>query len=421
MTPVRVGVLGLGRGMAFAGGAAVTGLDVVALCDAAKDRLDEVGSRLGVATYSRYEDFLAHDMDAVVVANWFHQHAPYAIEALRSGRHVLSETSACFTLAEGVALVEEVERSGLVYMLAENYAYTAVSQELRRRYQEGAIGRLLYGEAEYVHPLSAETFNALAPGEEHWRNWLPFLYYCTHALAPLMHLDGAMPVEVSGFVIPYDHDDPSMTGTARRSDQGGVVIARMDDGAIVKLLQGTMRGESVWVRLHGSRGAMESLREDRAKLRLVREPWDLGGPSSGEPVVEVWEPSFPPPYDGLVEGGHGGSDLFTSLRFAEAVRAGRALDFDVYRAVAMSVVGIQAYRSALEGSVPQPVPDFRDPVERARWAADDWSPDPAHRREGQPWPSVLGDVRPPAAGLDAARAVWGRARSGAVGGAGAGG
>jgi predicted dehydrogenase len=38
-----------------------------------------------VAVYTDYDRFLEHDMDAVVLANYFHQHAPFAIGRWSAG------------------------------------------------------------------------------------------------------------------------------------------------------------------------------------------------------------------------------------------------------------------------------------------------------------------------------------------------
>jgi len=74
---IRVGIIGIGRGQSFARAAnEVVGMELVALCDRWEERLQEVGKRYGVATYTDYEKFLEHDMDAVILANYFHQHAP---------------------------------------------------------------------------------------------------------------------------------------------------------------------------------------------------------------------------------------------------------------------------------------------------------------------------------------------------------
>ena len=137
---IRVGVVGVGRGRSFMRSAQATGMALVAICDTWEDRLKEVGQDLGVTTYTDYDAFLDHDLDAVVLANYFHEHAPFAVKALTAGKHVMSECAACHTLAEGVALTRAVERSGKIYMFAENYPYMAYNQEMRRLYQAGEVG-----------------------------------------------------------------------------------------------------------------------------------------------------------------------------------------------------------------------------------------------------------------------------------------
>src|SRR5688500_8573162 len=162
---IKVGVVGVGRGQSFARGAGEhVGMQLVALCDTWEERLAALGTELGVATYSDYDRFLEHAMDAVVLADYFRHHAPSAIRALAAGKHVMTETSACFTLAEGVELVEAVERSGKTYVFAENYPYSRYNQEMRRLFLAGEVGRFRYGEGEYVHPFSAEGKNRIEIG-----------------------------------------------------------------------------------------------------------------------------------------------------------------------------------------------------------------------------------------------------------------
>ena len=403
---IRVGVVGVGRGQGFARGAGPhLGMELVALCDTWEERLERVSRELNVASYTEYDRFLEHDMDAVILANYFHQHAPFAIKALEAGKHVMSETTACFTLAEGVALIEAVEHSGKIYMFAENYPYMLFNQEMRRLYRAGAIGKFKYGEGEYVHPMAAESFNSISPGINHWRNWIPATYYCTHSLAPVMYITDTWPAKVSGFVMTYDPDDEVHFGkTARRNDLASVIIVQMDNGAVVKLLKGQLRGHGVWVRIHGSKGLMENLRHgDRSMVRLRREPFDKG---EEDPEEQIYLPEFPDHHAEAIKAGHGGGDFFMNYHFAQAIRTGEQPYLDVYRGVAMSSVGILAYRSALNGSVLLEVPDFRDKAIRKQYADDDWSADPDKRRPDQPWPSVLGDIQPTEEGLSYARKVW---------------
>jgi len=396
MRAIKVGVVGVGRGMSFAFGAGeAVGMRLVALCDQREAALKEAAARLGeggakVTTYTDFDRFLEHDLDAVVLANYFHQHAPLAIKALESGRHVMSETTSCFTLAEGAALVEAVERSGRIYMLAENYPYMVFNQEMRRLYRSGRMGTFMYGEGEYIHPMDAVSLNRLSPGVHHWRNWIPATYYCTHSLAPLMFITDTMPVKVNGFVIPERADDPVRRRTVRTNDPASMIAVRMDDGSVVKLLQVGLRGEGIWVRVHCSRGAMENLRHgDRNTLWVRREQYHE---RKTTPPEQVYAPGFPVSHDRAVAAGHGGGDYFTNYHFARAIRSGRQPFLDVYRGVAMSAVGILAYRSALQDSAPFAIPDFRDQALRRKLADDHWSPDPETRTSADPWPSARGEV-----------------------------
>ncbi|MHB1295394.1 MAG: Gfo/Idh/MocA family protein [Anaerolineae bacterium] len=404
--PIRVGVVGIGRGQTFARGAATAGMELVALCDTWEEKLNEVGRQYGVATYTTFDRFLGHDMDAVVLANYFHQHAPFAIRALEAGKHVMSETAACKTIAEGVALVRAVERSGRIYMFAENYPYMVINQEMRRLYRAGEIGEVLYAEGEYNHPMDERTRLSIAPGFGHWRNHLPSTYYCTHALAPLMCTTDTMPVMVNALSIA----SPTLEEHRLRvTDPGSVILCRMNNGAVFRLMGLSMPGHSVYYRLHGTRGTMENPRLMQGNpygqqyVRITHEPWDM---QLGEHEETIYRAEYPEHHAEAMATGHGGGDFWTNYCFAEAIRSGEQPYLNVYRGVAMSVVGILAWKSALEDGAPYAMPDFADEEARAAHAEDDWSPWPEDRRPGQPWPSIRGELHPSAEAMAHARQVW---------------
>jgi predicted dehydrogenase len=343
-------------------------------------------------------------MDAVILANYFHQHAPFAIKALKAGLHVMSECTSCKTLAEGAALCREVEKSGKIYMLAENYPYTAPNQEMRKLYVAGEIGRVLYGEGEYNHPMSLDDLLRISPGLDHWRNNIPSAYYCTHALAPLMAITDTMPVSVNALSIA---EPERMKATVRRGDRGSVILCRMDNGAVFRLFGVGIPGHSIWYRLHGTRGSMEHVRGPGywgpGQLRIIHEEWDR---EPNEPGERTYVPDFPELSEKAARTGHGGSDFFTNHYFAEAIRANKQPYLDVYRGVSMSAVGIQAWKSALEDGKPYKIPDFRNESEREACQDDRWSPFPEDAGPGQPPPSIAGHARPTKRAIDHARSIW---------------
>lgn len=401
---IKVGVIGVGRGMSFAKYCSYAGLKLVAICDQWKEKLDEAAKTYHVKTYTDYDKFLKHDMDAVILANFFDQHAPFAIKALKAGKHVMSETSCNATLAEGVELCRTVEETGLIYMLAENYPYTKFNQEMRKVYRAGEIGRVTYAEGEYNHPMAPDDRLRIAPGVNHWRNWLPSTYYCTHALAPLIYITETMPVKVNALSISIPEVD---TTTVRVADMGSVMLCRMDNGSVFRIFGLGVPGHSNWYRVHGTCGAMETTRGPGyfgpEQVRIWHDDWDQKGK---EPLERTYKPGWPEHAEQANKAGHGGGDFWTNFHFANAIRSNKQPFLDVYRGVAMSSVGILAWRSALEEGKSFDIPNFKKESERKKLENDHWSPFPSHAGPGQPPASILGKIKPSAKGLANAKKVW---------------
>ncbi len=391
---IRVGVYGIGRGSSFAEqAAAMEGVELAAVCDQRQRALNDfTKAHPGVTGYTEYNKMLEHDLDAVVLANYCTEHAPAAIEALQAGKHVQSESIAVKTMGEAVDLVRAVEASGKVYMYAENYAYMTFVQEMAHLYRQGEIGEFRYGEGEYVHPVSTDTKISLSPTFDHWRNWIPATYYCTHSMSPIMYITRLRPVKVSGFVIPWDPLTPACSETYKRNDLAAIIMVQMENGGYAKLLFGALEKHYVWYRIYGHKGEMENSRTDGGQLIVHKEPWNK---QPGEPADLMYRPEFRQFHDLAARSGHGGGDFFMLHEFIEAIRTGTQPYFDIYRGLQMSCLGILAYKSALNDNMAFDVPSFASDAELAPYEGDNWSPDPADAGPGQPLPSVLGDIKKP--------------------------
>lgn len=395
---IRLGVFGAGRGAYLASVARQVGFELVALCDLFPAQLEAAKKRLGlddkgITYYSDYDRFLEHDMDAVILANYATQHAPAAVKALKKGKHVMSECMAMFTMGEAVELAEAVEESGLVYSFAENYPYSASNLEMRRLYESGEMGKFLYGEAEYIHPVDAKTRASLTAGPDHWRAWLPITYYCTHSMGPIMKITGTRPTRVNGFVVPHDFDDPMMQGAAsiKVDDVMSILMCQMDNGALAKIMPcAKLRDHGKRCRIACNRGTMETTQGHDGILRVRRMPMDWG---NSQPEQIYYHPPFPEKFLNAADFGHGGGDFFTNYYFAEAIKGNCKPDIDVYQAIDMTAIGILGYKSALENGTPQEIVDFRDKAARERFRGDNWNPDPAVPCENKPYPSVLGKIK----------------------------
>ena len=373
MARLKIGVFGADRGQ--------TMMDqlyghpdgeLVAVCDKYVPALEKTRKTaeehgVKVALYERFDDFIKHDMDAVVLANYATEHAVFAVKCLEAGKHVMSEVLPCETMAQAVELIEAVERTGLVYTYAENYCYMDRTFEMWRRYRAGEIGKVLYGEGEYVHNCSA-IWPLITYGErDHWRNRIPPFFYNTHSLGPLMAMTGLRPLRVTGLRTPVN-----LETWVEGLDHGiaGVEMVQMEGGVLFKSLHGCLIREpgSINYELYGTKGCMETQRYGEENLNVWKE-----GDKACQGTLETYIPEkFVEKEMASREGGHGGSDFYATHFFLQKIlgRPEGRWAIDVYQAVSMGICGILAYRSCLNGGVPVDVPDLRDPAQRDAFRND---------------------------------------------------
>lgn len=390
---IRIGVLGGGRGQTMVRVlAAHPDADLTAICDSSPTVLDacrRAAESAGreVVCYTDFDRFVDHEMDAVVVANYATDHAPFAVRLLDSGRHVVSEVIACQTMGEAVDLVEAVERSGRVYSYAENYCYFRGTLEMRRLYREGAFGEFLHGEGEYVHDCES-IWPVITYGErDHWRNWIPSTFYITHSLGPLITITGTRPVRITA----YESPNTNKRRYGARSGEAAVVVLQMSNGATAKVLPWApfkRHPGGVWYSIYGTKGMAETDRWADSTDRIYVFLEDEG-------EMRTYQPEFPFETELSKQvGGHGGSDFYTMQHFLDAIldRPGKEDTIDVYTALDMTFPAILGYRSIWEGNQALSVPDFRVPAEREAYRGDNWSPDPRLAGPGQPDCSSRGPV-----------------------------
>ena len=363
MEKVKIGIFGAGRGIDIAQNLMLLDCEITALCDFNEKRRNEGLKKLGkdVAAYDDFDKFIEHDMDAVVIANYFHEHTPYAIKCFEKNIHVFCECISNGTMAEGVELLRAYEKSNSIYMLAENYPQMIFNREMKRVCDGGTLGQILYAEGEYNHPVTADDieFNKdYVYFIEHWRNFLPRSYYITHSIAPLMWSTGATPKKVHAFPVYAPFKEKI---TARRvGDRAAVITTVNDDNSVFKITGCSAFGaHNNTYRICGEKGQIENLRGMGSKIMLRYNEWSI--PEDKE-EINLYEPTWNDKDEEFInKAGHGGGDYIIARMFLDCIKAGKEPEhpFDIYSAVTMSSVAILAHRSILNNGVTYDIPDFR--------------------------------------------------------------
>lgn len=379
MEKVRIGVLGAYRGTSMINYCKRSdNARIVAICDKSPEALDtqrQNAEGLGITFYDNFNDFIRHDMDAVVLANYANEHAPFAIAAMKQGKHVFSEVLPCQTMKEAVELIECVEETGKIYAYGENYCYMPAPYEMKRLYAQNKIGEFEYGECEYIHNCEP-IWPSITYGErDHWRNNMYANFYCTHSLGPIIHMTGLRPVSVVGF---------EGTKTERKLRTGakggafGIEMVTLENGGIIKSIHGNLYRDSIWYSVYGSKGRMECGREDARDGHIYKiyvNADEYSGAYDGD-KLESYEPKMSHG-DSVQDFGHGGSDFYSMFNFVEKILGNPEADtIDVYQALDMFLPGMFAYRSVLDGNKPKEIPNLRRKEVRDQWRNDTACTDP---------------------------------------------
>jgi predicted dehydrogenase len=374
MKKVKIGIFGLGRGMNYAKSFLLNNAEIVALCERNLEKLNSAKAELNnePACYTSFDEFIKHDMDAVFLANNFHEHAKYAIECLNRNIHVLSECTANGTMAEGVALVRAAKKSKAIYMLAENYPFMIFNKEMKRIAETNTLGKIIYAEGEYNHPVSKNDTGfakIYIPYLKHWRNNLPATYYITHSLAPLMYVTGAMPIRVTATPVCCDDIYPN----SFVCDKSAIITCLNDDKSVFKVSGCSAYGaHGNSYRFCGTKGQMENVRGTDDKIMLRYNDWDI---PEGLEEINFYKPDWNDKDEELIKSsGHGGSDFIVARTFIDCIVNNKKPPFDVFFSTKMSSVAILAHRSILNNGMPYDIPDFNNEEDCKKYENDYLTP-----------------------------------------------
>ena len=245
---------------------------VECLVDSDPDHLAAKALELGVAkTYTDLNAALADpDVDAVSICSPHTLHCPQALLAASAGKHVLVEKPMAMSVGEATGMIEAARANGVKLYVAENVAYTPMSETLRDIVRTGRyIGELTFASM-------TKGFRAPEYGYPGRRAWLStpelggtgtWMLHGIHSVAQLRFILGE--VETVYF---REHKASSFV----RSDLEGTLsgLLTLASGIHVSVVQspetrlpGTLRGFG----LYGDRGS----------IRAGDEYYEVYGPDTG--------------------------------------------------------------------------------------------------------------------------------------------
>jgi predicted dehydrogenase len=349
---IRIGICGGGFGAAFHWHQHPNCI-VEAVTDLIPDRRDHL-----MKTYKcekSYESLekMIHDpnVEAVAIFSGAPDHPRHVIMCMKAGKHVISACPACLTLQEAAKMKEMKERTGLRYMSAETSYFRWDTITVRKLYEDGKFGVLVYSEGEYYHPMQDKERQGLwfRDGKPTWRYGYPPMLYPTHSSAFLIGATKERLTHVS--CLGWGDNSPELIPNVYKNPFWNEM------GMFRTNLGHTFRCNVGWKLLaHGERAQWFGTKCAVYSAGPAGQPFIVRMPDGDLTVMPDYWHMVP---EGMrYDSGHGASHPFITHEFITALVEDREPATNLYEALAFCVPGIVAHRSALKNGEQLKIPSF---------------------------------------------------------------
>lgn len=256
------------------------GVQVVGVCDLSPAVAESIAERYGVPAWFTDHAVMLRDVrpGVVHVTTPPTSHFRLALDALRSGAHVVIEKPATATLAELEELIREAGERQLVLTEDYNYVFNHATREIARWVASGALGAVvhvevmmalnLFGPGGFADPNARHPALNLAGGA--LADFLPHLASLAHRFIGAHRRAHAIWTKRRPSILPYDEMHAVVEGVHGTATLGFSASAQPD---------------AFWLRVYGERAqASSNLFETRLTFERLRD-----GPKPLQPLLNGLE------------------------------------------------------------------------------------------------------------------------------------
>jgi len=278
------------------------------VCDLYSKRTDVAKAVVGTPDVKGYDDYRKllerKDIDAVVISTHDIWHAPIAIDAMNSGKHVYCEKPMTRYLEEGFQVADVVKKTGRVFQLGSQGCSAAAWHKAAGIIKAGQIGKPIWAQGFYCRNNPKGEWNysfdpaatpqtvlwdawqgkvkdKVAWSEDRFFRWRKFYPYCAgllgdlvpHRLLPLMLATGnpEFPKRVVCLGTRSVGTDKGTPGALERNVPEHVeLIAEFPSGLLITVVSSSVNATSPGFVIYGQQGTI-NLGDQGNRLALVPE------------------------------------------------------------------------------------------------------------------------------------------------------
>lgn len=392
MEKVRIGVIGLGRGLDMIRELyKMEDAEVRVICDKdparidrAKDLLKDTPIETADTTVSTDELFAREDVDAVIIATSWNDHTNLAVQAMKAGKFVGLEIGPLADVEQCYELIRAEEETGSRCMVLENCCYGRYEMKALNMIKKGLFGEVVHVGGGYQHACKDMGIYPEQGGERGF-HYLKrdFHFYPTHDLGPLMTYLNINHGNRMLYLSSFSSKSASLNEHAaeKLTENDAFYGKRFKNGDYITTLIKCAGGETIslqlnttlprpYSRMNSVSGTKGMWNEDTGYYfegkTDEKKKWD-----AKEEYEEYEHPLWKAFQKTGITGSHGGMDYIMLRAFVRSIIEHRPFPIDIYDGATLLSISALSEESIALGSRPVYIPDFT----KGRWVNRE-EPDP---------------------------------------------
>lgn len=221
---MKIGIMSFAHMHAYSyaeGIAKLPHVELVGIFDDNKARGKEAAEKYGTSYYDSQEDFLATDIEAVIVCSENSRHKEMVLKAAAAKKHVLCEKPIATNVADAKAMIQACEDNGVIFQTAYPVRFSSPIAELKKMVDAGEFGEII---------AFRTTNRGINPGgwfiEEEWSGGGAVFDHTVHMVDIMRWYLGEEITKVNAYIDSYFHDiDIDDAGLLTFEFENGVIAS----------------------------------------------------------------------------------------------------------------------------------------------------------------------------------------------------
>lgn len=203
--------------------------ELTAVMDPVPGRASTTAEKFGVPlSFEDYDEMLAADIDAVVIASPIGVHYEQTMKAIEAGKHIHLNKTITTTKAEADDVIEAAEKAGLKIVASPGRAYRGDTKMMKSFVDAGKIGHVYW--AETGTAAGGHEFESFRTGDDVLSNVNPAWYYKRPGGGPMYDMTVYALHTLTGILGPVKRvSGMSGIGLPARFFKGEEIKVEMDD------------------------------------------------------------------------------------------------------------------------------------------------------------------------------------------------